>query len=125
MVRRALVALDAAADPSVAATAFLLKTLAHDGAAPVLDRCVSCGAKTGLVAFDALEGGLLCTSCRRGRAVSPDAVDLLRRMMLGGLAGVLAEPSPPGAAEVATIAVEAMEAHLGRRLRAARSLDVH
>ena len=71
MVRRALVALSDAADASVTATAFLLKTLAHDGATPVLDRCASCGEETELVAFDLAEGGLLCVRCRRGRPVSP------------------------------------------------------
>jgi DNA repair protein RecO (recombination protein O) len=123
MVRRALVALEQATDPSVASTAFLLKTLAHDGAAPILDRCATCGEDTELVAFDLMEGGLLCRTCRRGRPVSPEAVVLLRRMLLGGLAGVLAEPHPEGAAEVASVAIEAMEAHLGRRLRAARTTD--
>jgi DNA repair protein RecO (recombination protein O) len=125
MVRRALVALDGAADPSVAATAFLLKTLAHDGAEPVLDRCASCGEDKPLVAFDFTEGGLLCASCRRGRPVSPEAVTLLRRILLGGLAGVLAESRPAAADEVSSIAVDAVEAHIGRRLRAARALDVH
>jgi len=123
LVRRALVALETAAAPHVAASAFLLKVLVHDGAAPVLDRCASCGEETALVAFDMTEGGLLCAGCRRGRAVSPEAVMLLRRMLLGGLAGVLADPSPPAAGEVGAIAVEAMEAHLGRRLKAARSID--
>jgi DNA repair protein RecO (recombination protein O) len=123
MVRRALVSLETAADPSVVTTAFLLKTLVHDGAAPVLDRCASCGASSELVAFDLTEGGLLCRSCRRGRPVSPAAVQLLRRMLLGGLAGVLQEASPEGASEVASIAVDAMEAHVGRRLRAARVVD--
>lgn len=125
MVRRALVAVATAPDPSVAATAFLLKTLAHDGAAPVLDRCASCGSEGPLVAFEFQEGGLLCASCRRGRPVSADAVALLRRMLLGGLAGVLAEGRPAGSDEVAGIAVEAMEAHVGRRLRAPRTAEAH
>jgi DNA repair protein RecO (recombination protein O) len=125
MVRRALVALDAAVDPSITATAFLLRTLVHDGAAPVLDRCASCGEEVELVAFDLAEGGLLCASCRRGRPVSPEAVTLLRRILLGGLRGVLAEHRPAGADEVGAIAVDAMESHLGRRLRAARTLDAH
>ena len=64
-------------------------------------------------------------SCRRGRPVSPEAVALMRRILLGGLAGVLREEDPPGAAEVASIAVDAVESNLGRRLRAARVLDVH
>ncbi len=123
MVRRALGSLESAEDPSVVATAFLLKTLVHDGAAPVLDRCASCGETTQLVAFDLTEGGLLCRSCRSGRPVSPAAVELLRRMLGGGLAGVLEEGRPQGSGEVASIAVDAMEAHVGRRLRAARVVD--
>ena len=123
MVRRALVAVATAPDPSLAATAFLLKTLAHDGAAPVLDRCASCGSDGELVAFEFLEGGLLCASCRRGRPVTADGVELLRRILLGGLAGVLKEGRPAGADEVAAIAVDAMEAHVGRRLRAARTVE--
>lgn len=123
MVRRAIASLGTACDPSVVATAFLLKTLAHDGAAPILDACASCGADGPLVAFDLTEGGLLCRTCRRGRPVSDAAVALLRRILLGGLAQVLTEPRPAGADEVATVAIDALEAHLGRRLRAARALD--
>ena len=123
MALRALRAVETAEDPTVVTTAFLLKTLAHDGAAPVLDRCASCGATGELVAFDLTEGGLLCPACRRGRPVSPAAIELLRRMLLGGLAGVLAEGRPEAANEVASIAVEAMEAHVGKRLRAARVVD--
>jgi DNA repair protein RecO (recombination protein O) len=123
MLRRALVALETAEDPSVVATSFLLKTLVHDGAGPVLDQCASCGEDSALVAFDLTEGGLLCSACRRGRPVSPDAVALLRRILQGGLAGVLSDANLVAANEVSTIAVEAFEAHVGRRLRAARVLD--
>ena len=125
MVCRALTALGDAPTPSVVATAFLFKTLAHEGATPVLEHCASCGQDEDLVAFDLTEGGLLCASCRRGRPVSPEAVALMRRILLGGLAGVLRETDPPGAAEVASIAVDAVESNLGRRLRAARVLDAH
>lgn len=123
MLVRALRTLEVATSPTLVSTAFLLKTLAHDGAAPVLDRCASCGRSVDLVAFDFGEGGLLCSSCRRGRSVSKEAVGLLQRMLLGGLAGVLNDGAPAGSAEVATIAIEAMEYHVGRRLRAARVLD--
>jgi len=55
--------------------------------------------------------------------VTADGVELLRRILLGGLAGVLKEGRPAGADEVAAIAVDAMEAHVGRRLRAARTVE--
>jgi DNA repair protein RecO (recombination protein O) len=125
MLRRALLTLETAVDPTVVATAFLFKVLVHDGAAPVIDQCATCGEDDELVAFDFTEGGLLCPKCRRGRPVSADAVELLRRMLLGGLASVLAEPSPKGGHEVGALAIEAMEAHVGRRLRAAHANDAH
>jgi DNA repair protein RecO (recombination protein O) len=101
------------------APAFFLKVLALEGSAPMLDVCVSCGEEdsTLLVAFDLIEGGVLCRSCRRGRPLSPDGLSLLRRTLGGGLAGVLAEPRSPVTDEVTALATEAMEGHLDRRLR--------
>jgi DNA repair protein RecO (recombination protein O) len=74
--------------------AFFLKVLALEGSAPVLDSCVSCGQDEDaqLVAFDLLEGGVLCRTCRRGRPLTPEGLLLLRRTLGGGLSGVLAEP---------------------------------
>ncbi len=108
------------------APAFFLKVLALEGSAPVLDVCVSCGEEDpgAMVAFDQVEGGVLCRSCRRGRALSPDGLVLLRRTLGGGLAGVLAEPRSPVTDEVTALATEAMEAHLDRRLRSVRSGQV-
>ena len=73
------------------------------------------------MAFDLVEGGVLCRSCRRGRAVSPGALELVRRILGGGLASALAEPAGPLAGEVTDLATEAMEVHLDRRLRSVRS----
>ena len=39
---------------------------------------MACGNLDDLVAFDIVEGGILCRSCRRGRPVSPDALALVR-----------------------------------------------
>jgi DNA repair protein RecO (recombination protein O) len=106
--------------------AFFLKVLALEGSAPVLDVCVSCGeADAGaLVAFDLMEGGVLCRACRRGRPLSPAGLALLRRTLGGGLAGVLAEPRSAVTDEVTALATEAMEAHLDRRLRSLRTGQV-
>ncbi len=108
------------------APAFFLKALALDGAGPVLEACASCGAGGGsdgleLVAFDLEHGGALCRRCRRGRAISPAALDLVRRIIGGGLGQVLSGPPPEGAGEVTALATEAMEVHLDRRLRTVRS----
>jgi DNA repair protein RecO (recombination protein O) len=87
----------------------------------MVDECVSCGERQGLVAFDIVEGGVLCRSCRRGRSISPAALELVRRILGGGLASALAEPGGPLADEVTDVATEAMEAHLDRRLRSVRA----
>lgn len=109
-------------DPSMVVPAFFLKALALEGAEPVLAACASCSrADVELVAFAISEGGALCRECRRGRPVSPAALDLLRQVLGGSLARVLAAPRPACADEVAALATEAMEAHLDRRLRAVRT----
>ena len=125
MLVGALAALAERDSPMVAA-AFFLKVLALEGSEPVLDACVSCGEDDPelLVAFDLVEGGVLCRSCRRGRSVSPDALVLMRRVLGGGLAGVLAEPRSSVTDEVSALATEAMEGHLDRRLRSVRSGSV-
>jgi DNA repair protein RecO (recombination protein O) len=96
---------------------FYWKVLAHDGVRPELDACVSCGETGPLVAFDVGEGGVLCRTCRRGVAVSADAIDLLRRILGGDLVRVLGEGPSPAAHEVEVLANRAMEHHLERRLR--------
>ena len=53
--------------------------------------------------------------------MSPAALVLLRRILGGDLASVLAGPPSPGADEVAELATEAMEVHLDRRIRSVRS----
>ena len=53
--------------------------------------------------------------------MSPAALALLRRILGGDLAAVLAEPPSPGADEVVELATEAMEVHLDRRIRSMRS----
>ncbi len=125
MLVSALAALAERNSPMVT-PAFFLKALALEGSAPELQVCVSCGEEDSqlLVAFDLIEGGVLCRSCRRGRPLSPGALSLVRRTLGGGLAGVLAEPRSPLVDEVTSLATEAMEAHLDRRLRSVRSGQV-
>ena len=110
-------------DNPLVVPAFYLKVLAHEGFRPEVDVCVSCGSEGQLVAMDLLMGGMLCASCRQGRAVSPEALRLLRAVLGGGLGSVLAEPPSPAVAEVAALATEAVEHHLERRLRTPGLLD--
>jgi DNA repair protein RecO (recombination protein O) len=125
MLVGALAALAERNSPMVA-PAFFLKVLSLEGTAPVLEVCVSCGEEDSahLVAFDLIEGGVLCRSCRRGRPLSAAGLVLLRRTLGGGLTGVLAEPRSSVTDEVTALATEAMEAHLDRRLRSVRTGQV-
>lgn len=113
----------AARDSPMVAPAFFLKVLVLEGTAPMLEACVACGEEDTelLVAFDPLEGGVLCRRCRRGRPLSAEGLALLRRTLGGGLSGVLAEPRSPTTDEIISLATEAIEAHLDRRLRSVRS----
>jgi DNA repair protein RecO (recombination protein O) len=105
--------------------AFYWKLLALEGVAPVLDRCVRCDGGTGgeggngadLVSFDPVEGGALCREHRRGPALEPGALDLIRRILGGDLAAVLQEPPGRPAAAASGLATTALEAHIERRLR--------
>lgn len=105
--------------------AFYLKLLAAEGLRPELDVCVGCGGEGPFVAFDLDEGGVLCRSCRRGAAISPGALELLRRILGGDLVSALAEPASPASHDVEVLATRAMEHHLERRLRAVGLLDHH
>ncbi len=94
---------DQALEPALVPAAFFLKALALEGASPVLEGCASCGrpdTEVELVAFDFVEGGALCPSCRRGRPMSEDALILMRRILGGELGPALKEQAPAGAIEV-------------------------
>lgn len=117
---------DPVRDPALVPAAFFLKALVLEGAGPVVGACAACGAvepEAELVAFDLLEGGMLCRRCRRGRPVSPFALGVLRQVLGGSLGTVLAQPAPGCTAELTALATEAMEAHLDHRLRALRSVQ--
>ncbi len=66
---------------------------------------------------------MLCPACRQGRAVSPEALRLLRGVLGGGLGSLLAEEPSPATGELAAIATEAVEHHIERRLRTPGLLD--
>ena len=113
----------AARDAPLVVPGFFWKALALEGFEPMLDVCVSCGAEEPLVAFDVEEGGVLCNACRRGVAISAEALELLRLVLGGGLAAALDQPVSPATAEVDHLATNALEHHLERRLRSVHLLD--
>ena len=116
MLVGALRALSAANAPLLV-PAFFWKLLALEGFHPLLDQCAACGAADDLIAFDLDEGGVLCRADRRGVAISPAALDLLRRILGGQLADALNEPPSDATHEVGQLATVALEHHIERRLK--------
>jgi DNA repair protein RecO (recombination protein O) len=122
MLLGALRALSADDSPLLVA-GFHWKLLALEGYRPEVEGCVVCGAPEELVAFDPIEGGLLCTTHRRGTRVSPEAVALLRQILGGRLATALREPRSAATHEVDHLATRVLEHHLERRLRSVGLLE--
>ncbi len=107
----------------VVVPAFFWKLLALEGYRPLLDGCAECGRSDGLVAFDLESGGVLCLDHRRGSSLSPEALELMRRILGGQLGSALNEPESAATREVDHLATRAVEHHLERRLRSATVLE--
>lgn len=122
MVLGALGALERRGGPMLL-PAFLLKLLDHEGLRPELDRCVLCGTADDLSALDAASGGVQCAACRTGRAIDPDALDLLRAVFDGRLGAVLDADPGPSVHDAGAVATVWFEHHLDRRLRSVHLLD--
>jgi DNA repair protein RecO (recombination protein O) len=122
MLIGALRALDAHNGPLVL-PAFFWKLLALEGYRPILDSCAECGATEDLVAFDLDAGGVLCVAHRRGTALTPEALELMRGILGGRLGAALNEPESAATREVDHLALRAVEHHLERRLRSAAVFD--
>ncbi|MEX0848351.1 MAG: DNA repair protein RecO, partial [Ilumatobacteraceae bacterium] len=105
--------------------AFYWKLLAAEGVRPELDVCVRCGATEPLVAFDVLEGGVLCRSCRTGAPISAPALDVMRMILGGRMNEALDRPADPTTHEVTGHATRALEHHLERRLRTVAMFETH
>ena len=110
-------------DPVLVVPAFMLKLLAHEGVAPVLDECVIGGEATDLEFFDPGVGGVTCAAHQRGRRVSSAALELMRATLGGALATVLEVQQAPHTDEVSTIAHRLWEFHIERRLRSTELLS--
>ncbi len=112
--------------------AFFLKVLAGEGAQPVLDGCAGCGTpssggpSTEFVAFDLSVGGVLCGECAQRTSapmVSPEAIELIRRVLTGDLAGALNHGDGQVAVEVDRLVTHSLEHHLERRIRSVTVLN--
>ncbi|WP_419553333.1 DNA repair protein RecO [Candidatus Poriferisodalis sp.] len=101
--------------------AFLLRLLAHEGTAPLLDECVVGGGcdDAAIVAFDPAQGGVTCETHRRGRPLGPGALGLLRSIIAGQVNSVLDAPRSADTQEAAAVVTSMWEYHMDRRLRSA------
>lgn len=115
-----------ASTPSpVVSTAFFWKLLSLEGLEPSLQLCVTCGAEGPFETFDTLEGGVRCIPCAHsgGRPVDSESLEALSRILGGDIRGVMAEPPTPRVlGELERLGLDALEAHLERRLRSAALL---
>ncbi len=116
LLTKALATLDDNTHPLVLA-GFFLKLLAHEGVGLALDECVSCGSEEELCSMDPMAGGVLCRSCRRGRTVSGETLTLMRQMLNGGLGEALQRNTDASTTAVSTLAIDAVEQHLERKLK--------
>lgn len=110
------------ASPIVLA-AFYWKLLAAEGVTPEINRCVGCQMVGELVAFDLLEGGAQCRSCRTGVSITPQALELLSQILGGQLNEALAREETAATAEVTHLATQSMEHHIERRLKSVSIFD--
>lgn len=124
LLSRALHALNERNSPLMLAS-FFWRLISMEGQTPQLDSCVSCGADEDLVSFDSVEGGIHCESCASGRPVSAGALAILRDILGGRMNVALALEESAATLEVNSLSMDAMEAHLERRLRSLGVFDRH
>ncbi len=124
LLSRALHALNERNSPLMLA-AFFWRLISIEGQTPQLDECVGCGESGELSTFDVVEGGAHCASCGSGLPVSSRALSILRDILGGRMNDALALEESPAVIEVNNLAMEAMEAHLERRLKSLGVFDRH
>ena len=103
--------------------AFYWKLLAAEGVTPEINRCVGCQSDNELVAFDLLEGGAQCRSCRTGVSITPQALKLMSQIWGGQLNEALALEETAATSEVTHLATQSMEHHIERRLKSVSMFD--
>ena len=104
-------------NPTLTPTGFFLKLLALEGLEPVFDRCVSCGEAEPLVAFDPVNFGTRCSSCRSGIPITSEGIRICRLILTGGLGAALKLPDDPVMQELNQLAATMIEHQTERRLK--------
>lgn len=104
-------------NPTLTSAGFFLKLLALEGLEPVFDRCISCGDTEPLVAFDPVNSGTKCSSCRSGIPLSDEGIRICRLILSGGLAAALKLPESPILDDVNRLAATMIEHQTERQLK--------
>jgi len=104
---------------------FFWRLISIEGASPQLDECVACNESENLSYFDVQQGGVHCGACRSGVPVSESAIEIIRWILGGKMNEALALTESIPVHEVNRLAMEAMEAHLERRLKSLGVFDRH
>lgn len=99
--------------------ALQFRLLEEEGVGLCVDRCVVCESREELSGLDISAGGSQCRVHQRGRSVSSTALQVVRNILGGEIAATLqrSDLSEPVVSEIVTIARQAMEHHLERRIR--------
>lgn len=125
---RALRSLDARPSPLTLA-GFFWRVLQVEGHEPRLSECVRCGrsidGEAGNTRFDITGGGVHCGACLGGVPITATALGILQTMLGGRMNEALALAESPAVHEVNRLAMDAMEAHLERRLQSLGVFDRH
>lgn len=124
LLTRALHFLNQQSSPLLLAS-FFWRLISIEGATPQLDECVNCHERGNLSYFDVQQGGVHCGACRSGVPVSESAIEILRWILGGKMNEALALAESIPVHEVNRLAMEAMEAHLERRLKSLGVFDRH
>jgi DNA repair protein RecO (recombination protein O) len=104
---------------------FFWRLISVEGASPQLDECVACNEGANLSYFDVQQGGVHCGACRSGVPISESAIEIIRWILGGKMNEALALSESIPVHEVNRLAMEAMEAHLERRLKSLGVFDRH
>lgn len=67
-------------DPLILMNILELKYLSYLGVMPVIDKCTSCGKKTGIVTLSSYRGGYVCQNCYQNEFIVSDKTIKLIRM---------------------------------------------
>lgn len=112
-------------DPDLVLDAFLLRSMAIGGWTPALVDCARCGRPGPHRAFDVVEGGVVCETCRPSGAAQPAQGTLtLLAALLSGDWEVAVASDPGHRREASRLTAAYAQWHLEHALRSLRLLDV-